>query len=78
MVLGLSQLAAPFKGGTLHPTPDVIIPSLPLDGSGATTLSFPWVPGVPTGVSFYCQGWVPDVAGIVGFSATNGLRGTAP
>lgn len=78
MVFGLSQISAPFKGGTLHPNPEIIIPGLPLDGSGAATVSFAWVPGVPTGVSFFAQGWLPDTAGPVGFSATNGLQGVAP
>jgi len=78
MVIGLSQVAVSFKGGTLHPSPDVIIPALPLDGSGATTLSFAWVPGVPTGASFFAQGWLPDALGPVGFAATNGVEGSAP
>ena len=78
MVFGLSQAALPFKGGTLHPSPDVIIPGLPLDGSGATTISFAWVPGVPTGVSLFAQGWLPDASGPVGFAATNGAQGSAP
>jgi len=78
MVFGLSQVALAFKGGTLHPSPDVIIPALPLDGSGATTFSFAWVPGIPTGVSLFAQGWLPDALGPVGFAASNGVQGTAP
>lgn len=77
LVIGLSQVNATFKGGTLVPSPDVIIGGLPLAG-GNSVITFPYPPAVPSGVSVYYQHWVTDASGPVGFAASNGLRGTSP
>ena len=78
LVLGLTLLDAPFKGGTLKPSIDVLLPGVPLDGAGAFALVLPWVPGLPSGVSAYVQAWIPDTAGPKGFSASQGLQLTTP
>ena len=78
VVLGLSKLGAPFKGGVLVPNPDVILDPLPLDGAGALELSFPWPAGIPSGASAFWQHWIPDATAVKGFAASNGLQGTTP
>ena len=77
-VLGLSQLNANFKGGTLVPNPDFIITGLTTNGSGDLSLTATWPAGVPSGFVTYFQEWITDPAGPKGFSASNGLAGTAP
>ena len=77
-VLGLSALNAPFKGGTMVPNPDFIIPGLTTTGTGSLTLSSTWPAGVPPGFLTYFQEWIVDPAAPKGFSASNGLSGAAP
>lgn len=72
LIIGLTALNAPFKGGTMVPNPLLIVP-LPLDGVGAVSLSGNW-PNLPAGANLWLQAWIPDPAGPAGFKATNGLR----
>ncbi len=78
LFVGLSALNAPFKGGTLVPNPDVVVPGLLTDGAGQLTLASTWPPGIPSGFSMYFQAWVADAGGPQGFAASNGLQGTTP
>jgi probable HAF family extracellular repeat protein len=78
LVVGLSALNAPFKGGTLIPDADVLVIGLPLDGAGALQLASAWPAGVPRGVSLWLQAWIADAAAVQGFAASNGLVGTVP
>jgi sugar lactone lactonase YvrE len=71
LVVGFSALSAPFKGGTLIPFPNLLLP-LPLDGTGAAQLSGPWPAGVTSGAAVWMQAWIPGPA--ASFSASNGLR----
>ena len=78
LILGTSQLAAPFKGGTLWPSLDAIIAGLATNGSGQLTLSTTWPAFVPSGFSLWAQVWYPDAGAIVGFAGSNGVKGTVP
>lgn len=77
VVLGLSLLNLPFKGGTLVPSADIIFFGLPVSGGGTNSLPFVWPAGIPNGTLFWVQHWVSDAGATFGFSASNGLRGTA-
>lgn len=77
-IVGLTLLDAPFKGGVLKPSLDVVQPPLALDGSGALALVFPWAPGLPAGTAVHTQAWIPDAAGPAGFSSTQGLSLVTP
>lgn len=77
LVLGLSTLNAPFKGGTLVPMPDFLFP-FTVDGFGTGSLSTLWPQGAPSGATFYSQWWIQDSAGPAGFAASNGVSGTTP
>ncbi|MHC4846352.1 MAG: lytic polysaccharide monooxygenase [Planctomycetota bacterium] len=78
LVIGLSQLGAPFKGGVMVPHPDVLVSGLPTDPAGELQLAGTWPAGIPSGVSLYFQHWVTDAAAPQGVSASTALRGTAP
>ncbi|MFT7462483.1 MAG: lysyl endopeptidase [Pseudohongiellaceae bacterium] len=76
-LLGGSALNAPFKGGVLVPSLDVIL-SVGLSGSGGSTVSFAWPAGVPSGSQTWYQQWVVDSTAPQNFSGSNGVRGTTP
>ena len=78
MVIGFAQLNAPFKGGVLVPSVNLLLPGLPLNGAGGIALSAPWAKGLPAASKVYFQMWMPDPAGAAGFSGSNGLRATTP
>ena len=71
LIAGLSLLGAPFKGGTLVPNPDLVLP-LPT-GSGAFSLPTLWPMGLPAGIPLWFQFWVSDPGGPKNLAATNGL-----
>ena len=77
LVIGLSALNAPFKGGTLVPDADLLF-ALPTGPLGALELPAVWPAGLPSGFSLWFQWWIQDPVGPVGFAASAGLRGTTP
>jgi len=77
LFLGLSELNAPFKGGTLVPATDYLFSRLPVNGAGELVIGTNW-PAAPSGTSIYFQYWVVDPAAPFGASASNGLAGTTP
>ncbi|HEX5009551.1 MAG TPA: hypothetical protein VFY71_04045 [Planctomycetota bacterium] len=77
LVVGLSPLLAPFKGGTFVPDADVLI-VLTTDATGSVSLPFTWPGGVPAGTSFYLQAWIQDSGATFGLSASNGLHAVVP
>ncbi|MFT7464708.1 MAG: FtsP/CotA-like multicopper oxidase with cupredoxin domain [Pseudohongiellaceae bacterium] len=70
---GLTTINAPFKGGTLYPAPDLLI-VLNNDGNGELNLAGNWPAGIPAGFEVFWQIWSQDVAGVNGFSASNGVK----
>ena len=74
LVLGLSSLRAPFKGGILGPNPDFVIP-VATDGSGNFNLPYVLSP-VPSGVMVWVQYWVKDAGAPSGFCSTISIKGT--
>jgi len=77
LVVGLVEIGAPFKGGTLVPSPDFLFPGLPVDGAGAAALPFTWPLGTPAGVELFWQHWILDAGASQGLSASNALRSTS-
>lgn len=78
LAIGLQAINAPFKGGVLVPSLDVLVPGLSTGPTGEIALTGAWPNGVPPGFSFYLQMWLADPAGPHGFAATNGLKATTP
>ena len=77
LVVGLSAILVPFKGGTMVPNPDFLV-ALATDPTGAVSLPFTWPGGVPAGTSFYLQAWIEDPGASFGLSASNGLQAVVP
>ncbi len=77
LVVGFSQLGAPFKGGVMVPNVDVLLP-FGTTGAGTLDFAFAWPAGVPAGVSTWYQFWVQDAGGPKGFAASGGVQGTTP
>lgn len=73
LVAGLSQIAVPFKGGVMVPTPDLLVPNAfgPVSPVGELTVDLP--SSALTGVRIYLQVWIKDPFGPNGYSATNAL-----
>jgi len=76
LVIGLSNVGSSFKGGVLVPSPDLVIPGLPVNASGGLALSGVWPSGVPSGVTIWFQHWISDLSAPQGLAASNGLSGT--
>lgn len=73
LVLGLTQLSQPFKGGVLVPTPDVILSGLSLDPNGEWSLVSDWPTGIPSGAPLWMQAWIQDGSAPQGYAASHGL-----
>ncbi|MHC5210901.1 MAG: hypothetical protein ACYTG2_09310 [Planctomycetota bacterium] len=78
LVVGLSAINAPFKGGTMVPKPDLLLFVGSTNGDGALSLTAPWPAGLPAGITFFFQHWLASVDGPAGFVASNGLAATTP
>lgn len=78
LIVGIGLLGAPFKGGTLVPSPTLLIFGLPINGNGSLSVQATWPPGLPSGFTTYFQCWIADAAAPAGLSASNGLSGTTP
>ncbi len=77
LVVGLTALNAPFKGGTM--VPDVDVPLvLVTNALGGASLSGSWPAGIPSGTSIYLQAWQADAGGVLGYSASNAIVGVTP
>jgi hypothetical protein len=77
LVIGLSQLNAPFKGGVMVPNPDFLIFLLPTGPAGTLPLAATWA-ALPSGFVVTFQHWISDPAGPVGFAASNAVSATQP
>lgn len=77
VVVGLGLLDAPFKGGTMKPTPDLLIGPFIADGAGAATFGGTW-PSLNGGYDVFVQAWIVDASGPAGFAASPGLVASLP
>jgi len=73
LIIGVTALGVPFKGGTLIPSPNFVMPGIPLDSQGACTLPAMLPPSLPTGFVLYVQAWIADPGAAQGFASSNGL-----
>jgi hypothetical protein len=77
LLLGYSQLVAPFKGGVLGPLPGLLLP-FATSPAGRIVLSGDWPVGVPSGTPLVLQYWIQDAVGPAGWSASNAIATTTP
>jgi hydroxyacylglutathione hydrolase len=78
LLFGLGQVNAPFAGGTIVPSPDIIVGPFSTGSSGELDATFEWFPDVPAGLQNYWQIWIADGGAPMGWSATNALESTTP
>lgn len=60
LVAGFSELAVPFQGGILGPSPDILVAGLPTSGLGGLEIPFALPASTPPGLKFWIQMWVTD------------------
>lgn len=77
LVLGASDLNAPFKGGVLVPAPDVVVFAA-TDAAGQFQLAGTWPANIPVSLALWIQVWIENENGPVGWSATNALQTVQP
>jgi len=81
LVLGGTDVSAPFKGGTLVPSPDAVL-AVPVDTTvfdPSFTVVGTWPAGVPSGTELFAHWWVSfDSAVFDGYLASNAISITAP
>jgi len=73
LVVGLSPLNAPFKGGTLVPQPQLMLTGLATDAAGELNLSATW-PSIPGTPKLYLQGWLVDPSAPGGLAGSGAVR----
>lgn len=78
LIIGVQEANLPFFGGTLVPSPDIVIFGIPTGATGGWILAGTWPAGVPAGTKLHFQAWINDAQAPQGYSASNGLRATAP
>ena len=74
-VLGLQRHDLPALGGTLVPSPDVLL-AFVTDVQGLAAFALPLPVPTPLGTDVWSQAWLLDASGPQGFTATNGLQVT--
>ncbi len=78
LVVGITALNAPFKGGVLVPAPLLLV-ALLTDPAGEVLLSWSaWPAGIPSGTEVFFQTWVTDSGGPKGLAASQGLKAGTP
>lgn len=73
LVLGVTDISSPFKGGILVPSPDVVLGPVPTDANGRIELTWSWAWGLPASTNLFWQWWIQDGAGPAGFAASNAV-----
>ena len=74
LVAGVANLSIPLFGGTLVPSPNVIL-NMPVDGNGEGAKVVTFSPTSTAGVDLFLQVWAIDATGPQGWAASNGLQG---
>ncbi len=77
LILGLSAINSPFKGGTLVPTPSFLL-DIVTDPTGKLGFVVPWPAGLPSGLNVWFQAWFPNAGGPNGPAGSNGLKAVLP
>lgn len=76
LIVGFTQVDAPFKGGTLVPAADLMI-GMATNDAGIIELPVTLPADFPAGMTLYLQTWIVDEAAYGGSAATNGLQMTS-
>lgn len=77
LIIGLTPANLAFLGGTLVPTPDVIVFGLPIDANGTLEFTANWPAAAPAGTKVHMQYWNDDLGAPFSYSASNAVVGTS-
>jgi hypothetical protein len=77
LVLGFSTIHAPYKGGVLVPSFDVVL-EFDTGPLGQVLIPAHWPQGVPSGFPIVLQYWIDDDAAFAGRSGSNAMMGVVP
>ncbi len=77
LFVGASIASLPFLGGTLLPSPDLVVPIV-VPASGTLPLAGTAPPIAVSGIDLVFQFWVDDPAGVAGAAASNAVKVTTP
>lgn len=77
LIAGFARVDLPFAGGTLVPSPAIVLP-LATDPFGNIVIDSTWPAGVPSGFQAWFQAFVADAGATQSIAASNGLQVTAP
>lgn len=77
LVVGVSELSAPFKLGVMVPALDWFL-NIPTDAQGGYSVVAIWPAGVPGGIPLFIQAWFADAGAPFGFAASNALSEVTP
>lgn len=78
LAAGCARLDQPLFGGTLVPTPEIVLGAL-TDSAGRFVLTVPsWPAGLAPGYTLYAQAWGLDPVAIDGVAAANAMVGVTP
>jgi hypothetical protein len=72
-IAGSDALFAPFKGGTLVPQPQLVLPLGTTPAGGTASWAFRTPPNL-SGTEVFLQLWFADAGAVHGFAATTGLK----
>jgi len=78
LIASATELGAPFKGGTLWPSPDALLGPFMTNALGELDFEANWPASLPSGFAFVSQVWWPEPSAVEGWGASNGLRGVQP
>ena len=78
LIAGTSQLAMPWHGGTLVPSPDVVLGPMLSDAQGGAMVPSHWPPGVPSGATVIAQFWQLVPGTVTQYAASTAVQITAP
>lgn len=76
LVLGNQNASAPFGGGTMVPSPDVLSAPIPTGPDGVISFSATFPPAFAPGIDLYAQFWIADASTASGLAASNAIKGT--
>jgi hypothetical protein len=76
LVVGLSRIDMPFRGGVLVPAPDVVVSGFTSDANGDFSVNFAVPTGAPVGTQIFLQSWVQEALSPTGLVSSNGLEAT--
>ena len=78
LIVGITPIYAPFKGGVLVPSPDVGFYGFNTGLTGKAEVVGTWPTGMPCEFSTYYQWWIQDSFGPDGWAASNAMQAVTP